>query len=109
MDRSTLASLLSPTEVEEIRCLLRILALLVRGATFQTTEPYTKVAKNLGKIGEELTMLANKLVSHGSQVDNANLTFDDIRISLNLLKYSYVCLSKELKVWLNGHSCSKID
>lgn len=53
-------------------------------------------------IEREITKLTNKIVSHSQWVQNADLTFDEIFLSLNLLKHRYVCSSLKVEAWQEG-------
>lgn len=64
----------------------------------QLAGSYCNVAQELWMIRGEISKIWNKLVSHSSfkRMNSADPTFDDIRISLNLLKHCFIRLSQEV-------------
>lgn len=59
----------------------------------------------LGKIDKPAT----KLLTITQQKDSSDVTFDDIRISLHLLKHRSVYISQEVDIWLKGPPCLAMD
>lgn len=59
----------------------------------------------------EIPQLTNKPVSHShfKRMHRANRSFNDIEISLQVLKHCFVCLSQEVNTWLKGRHRLDMD
>lgn len=69
---------------------------------FQFAAPYTSVSLELHILRNEITKLKNDLVTISKQMDGGDMTFDDIRMLLDLLKNRFVCLSLEVDTRMEG-------
>lgn len=53
----------------------------------QLAEPYIGVPQELQMIHGEITKLADNLISHSQRMNSVDLTFYDLRMSMNLLRH----------------------
>lgn len=81
---------------------LNILHSLCAELLFRLTRPYNIVPKKLRMIHVEIAKLVREHVSPFSQIDNADLIYDGIFISFELLKHRSACLYQEVDTRLKG-------
>lgn len=62
---------------------------------YQLLGPFASVSQELRTIRGEIAELTNEFVTLSNCMNSAELTLDDIRLPLDVLKYSSVCLFQE--------------
>lgn len=66
---------------------------------------YASLLQNIRMVREEIAKLSNEHVFPPHWIKNDGLTFDDIRMSLELLKHRSVRLSQKTNALLEGQPC----